>query len=128
MRIAQLYDQVHPTAGPYFSAERGRIDDDAERDRVGGFLGRGGLVLYTDGKDRDWVDARRGRRVPMSFRTDGEWVWNDGLEYYVREHGIAPDPEFYQHIREHGYTCPEVDEQTRERALQALYAARDARR
>jgi hypothetical protein len=127
MKIAQLFDQVHPSAGPYFSAQRGHIDDPAERERVAGFLRRGGLVLYTDGKDKDWVDPRQGRSVPMSFRTDGAWLWNDGLEYYVRLHGVAPDPDFYQHIRDSDYTCPEVSQPTRERALEALYAARDAK-
>jgi hypothetical protein len=126
MRIAQLFDHVHPSAGPYFAADRARIEDLSERERVAGYLDAGGLVLFTDAYDRDWVDPRRGRKVPMSFRTDGAWIWNDGLAYYVRGHGVAPDPEFYQHIRDNGYGCAEVDQATRERALRELYAARDA--
>jgi hypothetical protein len=62
--------------------------------------------------------------VGMSVRTDGDWVWSDGVAYYVREHGIAPDGEFYAHIRKLGYRCPPTGEATARWVLETLYAPR----
>jgi hypothetical protein len=125
VRVAQLFDEVHPVAGPYFSVARERIEDEAERRRVADYLSAGTVVLYTTATDRDWVDASRGRPVGMSYRTDGDWVWSEGLGYYVTTHGIAPDPDFYTHIRARAYRCSTVDDATGRRALAALHAARD---
>jgi hypothetical protein len=126
VRVARLFDEVHPVAGPYFSLARERIEDEAERQRVAAYLAAGTGVLFTTATDRDWVDAARGRQVGMGYRTDGEWVWSEGLGYYVTVHGIAPDPEFYAHIRARAYRCSAVDDATGRRALAALNAARDA--
>ncbi len=123
MRIARLFDAVHPSAGPYFAADRARVPDAAERARIAGYLDGGTVILSTTARDVDRVEPRRGRRVGMSFRTDGDWVWSDGLAYYVRVHGIAPDEDFYAHVRRHGYACPPAGESAVDRALDALYTA-----
>ncbi len=125
VRVARLFDEVHPVAGPYFSVARERIEDEAERQRVAAYLAAGTVVLFTTATDRDRVDATRGRPVGMSYRTDGEWVWSEGVGYYLTTHGIAPVPEFYAHIRARAYRCSTVDDATGRRALAALRASRD---
>jgi hypothetical protein len=122
-RIAQLFDGNHPVAGPYFAAGREWIGDPAERARIARFLGGGTVILFTTARERDYLDPSAPREVGMSFRTDGEWVWSDGLAYYVRHHGIAPDPDFYRHIRARDYRAADPDESAATAALDALYAA-----
>jgi hypothetical protein len=124
LRIVPLYDGMDPGRGPYFRPDHGRIADPAERERVAGYLRDGLVVLRTTGRDPDAVEPGRGSVVPGSFRTDGAWVWNDALMYYVREHGIAPDPEFYAHMAACGYRCPAPAASAAGEALRLLMPAR----
>jgi hypothetical protein len=109
IQVARLFDGIHPDAGPYFSAARERVADEAERARLAGFLAGGAGLLHTTARDRDRLDTRLGRRVPMGFRTDGVWVWSTGLGYYLLRHEMAPDPDFYRYIRVRGYRCQTPD-------------------
>ena len=120
-RFATVFDGHHPAAGPYFSAERERIADSGERTRVADYLRAGVPLLMTTERDVDRVDAGRGRRVPLGYRTDGDWVWSESLAYYVAEHGVAPEQPLYRHIRDRGYVCPEPDDEIADRALADLY-------
>ncbi|MFL6074878.1 MAG: hypothetical protein ACJ73S_15890 [Mycobacteriales bacterium] len=124
VRVARLFDGVDPETGPYFGDGRGRVDDGGERARIAGFLDGGAVVLFSTGREPDRVDPARGAAVGTSVRTDGTWVWSDGVAYYVREHGIAPEADLYAHIRELGYRCPGTDEATAQHVLETLYAPR----
>jgi hypothetical protein len=127
LRIADVYDGLDPASGPYFRPDRDRIADAAERDRVVGYLRDGVVVLRGTDRDPDALDPSRGNVVPGSFRTDGSWVWNDALTYYVREHGIAPDPEFYAHLIANGYHCPEPGPNAAREAVRLLMPRRAQR-
>jgi hypothetical protein len=52
--------------------------------------------------------APSGDLVPLSFRTDGRWIWQDALAHYLRTRGVAPELEFLCHIEEQGYVPPLV--------------------
>jgi hypothetical protein len=54
----------------------------------------------------DPLDPDRGPVVPLSYRTDGTWVWQEALAYYMRARGAAPELEFLCHIEERGYLAP----------------------
>jgi hypothetical protein len=99
------------------------LTDSGERDRVTGYLRSGAPILMTTALQPDRLDPERGKAVGASYRTDGTWVWSDALTYYVRVHDLAPEDEFYQHIRQNGYTCPAPDDAAQDRALAALYAS-----
>lgn len=115
MQIARIFDTHDETGRAVFGPDRERLDDETERGELVRFLRAGRVVLATTGRDRDRLVPERGQVVPMSFRTDGEWVWSDALAYYVNEHGIAPEPELREHARSRSYTVPEVsDEVARE--------------
>jgi len=106
IRIVPLYDGFDQArGGPYFEPDRPRIDDPSERERVADFMRDGAVVLRSTALDVDAVEPTRGTVVPGSFRTDGQWIWSDGLMYYVREHGIAPAAEFYSHVVACQYRC-----------------------
>lgn len=118
--IAALFDGADPVTGPYFSPDRERIADPAERDRVADFLRDGTVVLRAMALDRDAAEPARGYVVPAGFRTDGIWIWNDALGYYVRTHGIAPPEDFYRHVVACGYRCPRPGAEAVRRAERTL--------
>jgi hypothetical protein len=67
----------------------------------------------------DVVDPEAGSVVPMSFRTDGTWIWTDTVEYYLSRHQLAPDAELITHIEAQiasGQAVPDPDQET---AIQA---------
>jgi hypothetical protein len=73
----------------------------------------------------DLIDRGRGRRVPMNFRTDGMWIWNDISSYYLRAYGFRPDAGLVAHVAANGYTMPQVDGVAEYRAISALYGAEE---
>jgi hypothetical protein len=68
----------------------------------------------------DVVDPVRGPVVPVSFRTDGRWIWNEAATYYLDLHRLAPDPGLVAYARDRGYATGEVDGATLHRAGAAL--------
>ena len=75
---------------------------DIDRVVVADQLSRGTLLMATTARLDDVLaaDPAAGRgRVPVNFRTDGVWVWNDAIAYYAREHGIAPVAGLLEHLR-----------------------------
>ena len=120
VRIARVF------AAPTASAGDGVhewIGDVEERQRVAAYLRAGAPILTTTARSADLIDPARGRVVGASFRTDGTWVWSDALTYYAGVHGLAPEEEFYAHIRERGYACPASSQDAADHALNALYAS-----
>lgn len=106
VRFAAVYDGVDDTGRPVLSPARPRITDPAERAKLLAYL-RGGTVLQAAaGLVDDVFDATVARAVPANTRTDGTWVWQDGLAYYLETYGIAPEPEFLRHIAGLGYEHP----------------------
>lgn len=99
------------------------IGDVAERQRVAAYLRAGAPILATTARSADLIDPARGAVVGASFRTDGTWVWSEALTYYAQSYGLAPEEEFYAHIRQRGYACPAPGERAADRALSALYAS-----
>jgi hypothetical protein len=101
IRLAPVYDAGDDGA-PFFAAGRPQLAD-IDRVVVADLLNRGTLLMATTARLDDVLAAGpvgSGRsRVPVSFRTDGTWVWNDAISYYVREHGVAPVAGLLEHLR-----------------------------
>ena len=124
LRIAAVFDSVDAHAGPRFTPGHVRLDDE-EAPKVTSYLYGGQPVLITTACMDDVVDTARRNCVPMSFRTDGTWIWPETVAYYATEHHLAPEPGLLARIREAGYTCPAVDGVGLFRALRALQAPSD---
>jgi hypothetical protein len=120
VRMAALFDGVDPQTGPYMSSDHPTIDDDEDRAGLLRYLRAGEPLLVTTAVMDDVVDPTRGRRVPMSFRTDGSWIWTDGTVYYLAEHHLIADDELAEHIRELNYEIPDVDGAGLHRAMAKL--------
>lgn len=117
MSVARVFDGVRDGV-PYFLPDHPRVRDP----RLAAYLRAGTPILSTTGTDIDRVDPSRGHVVPLSFRTDGTWIWTDTVTYYLEEHGIRPDEELCAHVAAQGYTCPEVDPATVRHAVEELRA------
>ncbi len=98
LTIARVFDEVDPVAGPLFAADRPRLADPAARADLLARLDAGTPVLGTSSRMVDVVDPARGEVVPMTFRTDGHWVWTDTCAYYLDQHGVLPDPDLVRHL------------------------------
>lgn len=120
MRRARLFDGVGDNGAPFFAADHARVDDPAVRARIIGFLAGGRIVRRTTALDVDRFDPAAGRAVPMSVHTDGQWLWNAGLAYYLDRYGLAPEDEFVEHIARHGHVAQDPDEEAVQAALALL--------
>lgn len=120
VRIARVFAGPGAQAG---DAAHTWIADGEERERVAAYLTSGAPILTTTALTPDLLDPARGKAVGASYRTDGTWVWSDALMYYTREHGLAPEDDFYLHIRAYGYACPEPDDAAQNAALDVLYGS-----
>jgi hypothetical protein len=117
-RIAKVFDGA--TDGvPYHLPNHPRLSP-AERTAPLAYLAAGTALLMTTASEPDFVEPSRGEVVPMSFRTDGTWVWNDALAYYLAEYGLAPEPEFLAAMAAGGWVCPVPEIEVVEAALEEL--------
>lgn len=118
-RVARVFDDVNAGVGS-IRPDHPRIDS-PERERLLRYLSAGEPLLATPALDDDVVAPELGHVVPISFRTDGYWVWSDAAGYYLRCHGLAPDSGLLAHIRAHDYVIPEIDGAMLQRAGSALW-------
>ncbi|WP_026414769.1 hypothetical protein [Actinomadura oligospora] len=88
-----------------------------EREALVRYLEQAPIVLAARSLDVDELDPERAARVPLTFHTDGTWVWPGAVGYYLRAHGVAPDPDLVAHARGNGFRPPEVDDATRGAAV-----------
>ncbi|MBE1467160.1 hypothetical protein [Kibdelosporangium phytohabitans] len=101
--LARLFDGFTSNDRPY--VYRPALPA-SEKDAVLSFLDNGRVVLSSRGYSADLLHPGREALVPMAFLTDGTWVWPAAVAYYLRQHEIAPAPDFVQHIRSRGYRPP----------------------
>jgi hypothetical protein len=117
MRTPRVHDGLDESGRPVIEREPLAPD---ERDRVLAYLSAAPVVLAARSYDADLFAPDRPAAVPMNFRTDGTWVWPGAVGYYLREHGIAPDPDLLAHIRDRGFAVPDVDDETRDLAASQI--------
>ncbi|PPK63264.1 ferredoxin [Actinokineospora auranticolor] len=113
-RMPRVWDSLDPDGRPV--ARREPIAT-GERSALIAYLEQAPVVLAARSYDQDAFDPGREPRVPLTFHTDGTWVWPGAVAYYLREHGLPPEPGFTAHIRANRYAVPEVDEAARQRAV-----------
>ncbi|MFJ6675197.1 TNT domain-containing protein [Actinosynnema sp. NPDC091369] len=111
-------------AAPLFDGPDPRVHDrpavhPQELDDVLAYLENAPVVLAARSYGPDALDPDATPSVPLSFHTDGTWVWPGGVAHYLRAHHLPPVPQLVQHIRDNGYTVPPVDPEA-ERAAAAV--------
>ncbi len=121
--VARVFDFADPVTGPGFAPDHPVVDDLDERGKLLDYLRGGHPVLTTTATMNDILDPQAGDVVPTSFRTDGEWIWTDTVQYYLHHHGLAPDADLTAHIaaqRDRGQLLPDTDQETAIRAADFL--------
>jgi hypothetical protein len=108
VRLARLFDTATVENLPRFSPGRRRLVDAKRREQIGRYLGAGRLVIRSTSWMPDPLGGPGAATVPLGFRTDGVWVWPEGLAHYVRVRGVAPELALLMHIEERAYR-PAVD-------------------
>ncbi len=102
MRIARPFDGTSPDGRP----EVRRPDvPGAERDAMVRYLEQAPIVLAARSYDGDALDPDHARNVPLTYHTDGTWIWPGAVGYYLRAHGVPPEPDLAAHIRQGGFGC-----------------------
>jgi hypothetical protein len=86
--LAQEFDAV-ADGMPYLSARRRRLVAPDLRARVVGYL------------------ATAPEAAP-GFRTDGVWVWPAALADHARVHGVRPQDQLFDHMRERWFLLPDA--------------------
>jgi hypothetical protein len=121
--VARVFDFADPVAGPGFAPDHPVIDDPVERGQLLTYLRGGHPVLTTTATMTDILDPQAGDVVPTTFRTDGEWIWTDTVQYYLDHHRLAPDARLTAHIESQldwGQLLPDTDQETAIRAAEFL--------
>ncbi|MFI5843118.1 hypothetical protein ACIA8K_25750 [Catenuloplanes sp. NPDC051500] len=129
VRVAPIFpgeQAIDGIAAPGFGPDHPTLDD-GERAAVLSYLDSGAPLVLTTERAPDLVRPERHGGVPMSFRTDGGWIWADAIGFYLREYHLAPDPGLLAAIRAHGHRTPAVGPVALHRALTALYALPEPR-
>ena len=118
IRKARVFDNVNPDSDRP-SVSRPAVPQN-EVARVIDYLRHSPVVMAARSYAPDRLDPSRGSQVPLTFHTDGTWVWSGAVAYYLREHAIPPEPDLVAHIRAQGFRVPTVDDDTMNAASAAV--------
>lgn len=122
-RLARVFDTPGDDGLPRVDPARGLITDEAQRRTLLEYLESATVVLNSGTHSTDLLEPTRRFAIPGLFRTDGRWVWDDSVSFYLRWHLVPPEPDFLAHITA-GPARPEpVDEAVAEAARRALEKA-----
>lgn len=103
---AKVFDGTQD--GSPFVVDRPAVPPGPERTAIIGYLRQGKPILRAAGLAEDLLDTSRGEKVPMVYLTDGEWIWDAAIRYYLEQHDLPPEPEFVEYMRakQFRYTAP----------------------
>ncbi|WP_233526064.1 TNT domain-containing protein [Actinomadura spongiicola] len=110
LRRARIFDHAGPD-GARPAVSRPPVPPD-EVERVTEYLRKCPIVMAARSHAPDRLDPSRGAVVPLTFHTDGTWVWSGAVPYYLSEHGVPPEADLVAHIRAGGFQVPTVDDET----------------
>ncbi|NVI88808.1 TNT domain-containing protein [Actinomadura sp. BRA 177] len=114
LRRARIFDHPSPDGG-LPAVSRPPVPPD-EAESVTAYLRQAPIVMAARSNAPDRLDPSRGDVVPLTFHTDGTWVWSGAVPYYLSEHGVPPEADLVAHIRANGFEVPAVDDDTMDAA------------
>lgn len=123
LRTAEVFDGADEAGRPI--TDRPLVDP-GEREQLLDYLERAPVVLAARSYDSDQLDPQGSPSVPLTFHTDGSWIWPGAVGYYLRRHDVPPEADLVAHIRHRGFRVPEIGEQIRELAVSAITGEQQA--
>jgi len=117
LRIARVFDSVDADGTPRH--ERPPVAEHY-REPLLRYLREAPIVLAARGYDVDRLDPAGPDDVPLTYHTDGVWIWPGAVHYYLRVHGVPPEPGLVGFAAADRFEIPEVDEETRAEAVATI--------
>lgn len=77
-----------------------------EKKHLLGYLKSAPVVWSSSGTGPDLLDPDRPYRVPVSYHSDGRWVWSAAVAHYLEHHDVSPDQSLLGHIRDRHHRPP----------------------
>ncbi|MFD6353560.1 hypothetical protein [Nocardia tengchongensis] len=115
-RLARVYDGLDDSGRPITVREPLTAD---LRDRILAYLNSAPIVLAARSFEVDEF-APSDRDVPLTFRTDGVWIWTGAVSHYLRKHDLPPDPELVRHITTRDFWLGEVSAEAKDLAVRII--------
>ncbi|WP_163554244.1 hypothetical protein [Candidatus Frankia alpina] len=120
-KVANVFDGT--TDGVPFIAGRSPLPPGSEREKLLAYLKQGEFILRAAGLGVDQLDPARGQQVPIIVFTDGTWVWDASIAYYLKEHDLPPESAFLDYLRSREFHYEAPTEERVDAALAAIQAA-----
>ncbi|GAB2562499.1 hypothetical protein [Nocardia heshunensis] len=117
-RLAHVYDARDTDGRPV--AAREALSPQL-REQVLAYLESAPIVLAARSFEVDEF-IPSDRDVPLTFRTDGVWIWSGSVHHYLRKHGLPPEPDLVRHIRDRDFRIGEVSAAAKEMAVRVITA------
>lgn len=122
MPVAKPYDGSAPDGTPI--VQRPSVPQE-DREALAEYLQQAPIILAARSFSEDMMDPERASRVPMTYHTDGTWIWPGAVGYYLRAHDLPPEPALVEHVRANGFRLPDLPEHVLSTALKHLYSSFD---
>lgn len=106
-----------PSERAPLNEERLSLEDAAP---VGAYLENATVIMHTTDRTRDLLADNDEKVVPLTIRTDGEYVWPGPVAFYVRKYAVAPQREFIEYVRARNFELRIPSEQEVKEALAEL--------
>lgn len=84
-----------------------------DKSRILNYLENGIPFLASSAKFMDVLDVNNSKMIKKHYsrggvwRTDGEWVWNDEIVYYIEKYNVSVPSEFVLHMKKNDWTIHE---------------------
>lgn len=114
LRNAKVYDGKDPKTGAPIVHRAGLKEQEAGR--VLDYLKAAPVFLMAHSLAQDAFFPQNPPAVPLTFATDGTWIWAGAVAYYLEKYRMPPENDLLAHIRAQNYTLPEVTQQAKDAA------------
>lgn len=119
-RTARVFDGADEQGRPLITTRLPIPPEDSAALRQ--YLENAPVVLAAQGNEPDQLDPNQPAVVPGTWHTDGVWLWQGAVAYYLAQYGVPPEPELVEHARSRRFGIPEIDASTRDSAASVLLA------
>ncbi|MFF0576664.1 hypothetical protein [Streptosporangium saharense] len=113
MKILGFYEELWSArAGSPLGSIKNFVRNTAapDEEKVMNYLANGHEIFSVMGVEKDVLGSDYRILGGYSVKTDGEWVWRDGLWFYLIEYHIGLPEEFLEKVRAYNYEVPYVPE------------------
>ncbi|MGW4245441.1 hypothetical protein [Nocardia sp. NPDC004722] len=117
-RLAHVYDARDEDGRPV--AVREALSPQL-REQILAYLERAPIVLAARSFEVDEF-APSDRDVPLTFRTDGVWIWSGSVYHYLRKHNLPPEQDLVRHIIDRDFQLGEVSAADKDMAVRVITA------